>query len=173
MTEQAVTNPLEQQINGVTGASYITSQSTLEGQSVIQVYFDKSTDIDIDQVNVQNRVTLAMPQLPKQVQATGVSVQQTTPSILLAYQVSSTDGQFDAAYLNGLIYEKLYYPLGRVEGVANVSILGGTNLGSTLDRIFQGSNSHYGTNGHLCRSLTHTGNFTCTARLLSICIDTL
>jgi len=127
VTEQAVTNPLEQQINGVTGASYITSQSTLEGQSVIQVYFDKSTDIDIDQVNVQNRVTLAMPQLPKQVQATGVSVQQTTPSILLAYQVSSTDGQFDAAYLNGLIYEKLYYPLGRVEGVANVSILGGTN----------------------------------------------
>ena len=127
VTEQAVTYPLEQQINGVPGATYITSQSTMEGQSTIQVYFDESTDIDIDQVNVQNRVSLALPQLPPQVSATGVSVQQATPSILLAYQVTSTDGQFDAAYLNGLVYEQLYYPLGRVEGVASVNILGGTN----------------------------------------------
>ena len=127
VTEQAVTNPLEQQINGVPGASYISSTSNMEGQSIIQVYFDETTDINIDQVNVQNRVSLAMPQLPAQVSATGVSVQQSTPSILLAYQVSSTEGQFDAAYLNGLVYEQLYYPLGRVPGVANVNILGGTN----------------------------------------------
>lgn len=127
VTEQAVTNPLEQQINGVPGASYISSTSNMEGQSIIQVYFDETTDIDIDQVNVQNRVSLAMPQLPAQVSATGVSVQQSTPSILLAYQVSSRDGQFDAAYLNGLVYEQLYYPLERVPGVANVNILGGTN----------------------------------------------
>jgi len=127
VTEQAVTNPLEQQINGVPGASYISSTSNMEGQSIIQVYFDETTDIDIDQVNVQNRVSLAMPQLPDQVSDTGVSVLQSTPSILLAYQVSSTEGQFDAAYLNGLVYEQLYYPLERVPGVANVNILGGTN----------------------------------------------
>ncbi len=127
VTEQAVTNPLEQQINGVPGAAYISSTSNMEGQSIIQVYFDETTDIDIDQVNVQNRVSLAMPQLPSQVAATGVSVQQSTPSILLAYQISSSDGQFDAAYLNGLVYEQLYYPLERVPGVANVNILGGAN----------------------------------------------
>ena len=127
VTEQAVTNPLEQQINGVPGASYISSTSNMEGQSIIQVYFDETTDIDIDQVNVQNRVSLAMPQLPDQVSDTGVSVLQSTPSILLAYQVSSTEGQFDAAYLNGLVYEQLYYPLERVPGVANVNILGGTS----------------------------------------------
>ncbi len=127
VTEQAVTNPLEQQINGVPGASYISSTSNMEGQSIIQVYFDETTDIDIDQVNVQNRVSLAMPQLPAQVSATGVSVQQSTPSILLAYQVSSSEGQFDSAYLNGLVYEQLYYPLERVPGVANVNILGGSN----------------------------------------------
>ena len=63
VTEQAVTNPIEQQINGVPGASYISSTSNMEGQSIIQVYFDETTDIDIDQVNVQNRVSLAMPQL--------------------------------------------------------------------------------------------------------------
>ena len=127
VTEQAVTNPLEQQINGVPGVDYIASTSNMEGQSIISVYFDETTDINIDQVNVQNRVSLAMPQLPSQVSSTGVSVQQSTPSILLAYQVSSTEGQFDAAYLNGLIYEQLYYQLGRVPGVASVSILGGSN----------------------------------------------
>lgn len=127
VTEQAVTNPLEQQINGVPGASYISSTSNMEGQSIISVYFDETTDINIDQVNVQNRVSLAMPQLPAQVSSTGVSVKQSTPSILLAYQVSSTEGQFDAAYLNGLVYEDLFYQLERIPGVANVNILGGSN----------------------------------------------
>ena len=127
VTEQAVTNPLEQQINGVPGASFISSTSNMTGSSTISVYFDEGTDINIDQVNVQNRVSLAMPQLPQQVQATGVSVSQSTPSILLAYQVSSSRGQFDAPYLNGLIYENLYYQLGRVPGVANVNLLGGSN----------------------------------------------
>ena len=127
VTEQAVTNPLEQQINGVPGAAYISSFSTNSGQTTVQVYFDEGTDINIDQVNVQNRVSLAMPQLPQQVQATGVSVMQSTPSILLAYQLSSTQGQFDAAYLNGLIYADLYYQLGRVPGVASVNLLGGSN----------------------------------------------
>ncbi|MFL0777631.1 MAG: efflux RND transporter permease subunit [Prochlorococcus sp.] len=127
VTEQAVTNPLEQQINGVPGISYISSNSDMEGNSTISVYFDETTDINIDQVNVQNRVSLAMPQLPQQVSASGVAVTQSTPSILLAYQVGSTEGQFDAAYLNGLIYEQLYYPLSRVEGVAQVTVYGGAN----------------------------------------------
>ena len=127
VTEQAVTNPLEQQINGVPGAAYISSTSSNTGQSTIQVYFNEDTDINIDQVNVQNRVSLAMPQLPQQVSATGVSVMQSTPSILLAYQITSSQGQFDSAYLNGLIYEQLYYQLERVPGVAQVNMLGGSN----------------------------------------------
>ena len=127
VTEQAVTNPIEQQINGVPGANYISSTSNMTGTSVISVYFDQGTDINIDQVNVQNRVSLAMPQLPQQVQATGVSVSQSTPSILLAYQVSSSSGQFNSPYLNGLIYQNLYYQLGRVPGVASISLLGGSN----------------------------------------------
>ena len=127
VTEQAVTNPLEQQINGVPGMSYITSNSDMLGNSTVSVYFDQTTDIDIDQVNVQNRVSLAMPQLPEQVSATGVSVEQSTPSILLAYEVGSSEGQFDAGYLNGLIYDQLYYPLSRINGVATVTVYGGAN----------------------------------------------
>ena len=127
VTEQAVTNPLEQQINGVPGVSYISSNTDMTGVSTVNVYFDQTTDIDIDQVNVQNRVTLANTQLPEQVSETGVSVKQSNPSILLAYEISSSEGQFDASYLNGLIYEELYYPLSRVEGVATVTIIGGAN----------------------------------------------
>ena len=127
VTEQAVTNVLEQQINGVPGAAYISSLTTNTGSSTVNVFFDEGTDINIDQVNVQNRVSLAMPQLPSQVQSTGVSVIQTTPSILLAYQVSSTQGQYDAAYINGLIYEQLYYQLERIPGVAQASLFGGSN----------------------------------------------
>ncbi len=127
VTEQAVTNPLEQQINGVPGVSYISSNTDMTGISTVNVYFDQTTDIDIDQVNVQNRVTLANTQLPEQVSATGVSVKQSNPSILLAYEISSSEGQFDASYLNGLVYEQLYYPLSRVEGVATVTIIGGAN----------------------------------------------
>jgi multidrug efflux pump subunit AcrB len=127
VTEQAVTNVLEQQINGVPGAAYISSLSTNTGQSTVNVFFDQGTDVNIDQVNVQNRVTLANPQLPDQVKSTGVSVIQTTPSILLAYQVSSTEGQFDAPYINGLIYQKLFYQLERVPGVAQAQLFGGSN----------------------------------------------
>ena len=127
VTEQAVTNVLEQQINGVPGAAYISSLTTNTGNSTVNVFFDQGTDINIDQVNVQNRVSLAMPQLPDQVKSTGVSVIQTTPSILLAYQVSSSQGQFDAPYLNGLIYEKLYYQLERIPGVAQATLFGGSN----------------------------------------------
>ena len=127
VTEQAVTNVLEQQINGVPGAAYISSLTTNTGASTVNVFFDQGTDINIDQVNVQNRVSLAMPQLPDQVKSTGVSVIQTTPSILLAYQVSSSQGQFDAPYLNGLIYEKLYYQLERIPGVAQATLFGGSN----------------------------------------------
>jgi multidrug efflux pump subunit AcrB len=127
VTEQAVTNVLEQQINGVPGAAYISSLSTNTGSSTVNVFFDEDTDINIDQVNVQNRVSLAMPQLPSQVSSTGVSVLQTTPSILLAYQVSSTEGQFDRSYINGLIYEQLYYQLERVPGVAQATLFGGSN----------------------------------------------
>ena len=71
VTEVAVTNPIEQQIDGSPGVSYIASNTTLTGNSTINVYFSQGTDIDIDQVNVQNRVTLAMPQLPSRCNSRG------------------------------------------------------------------------------------------------------
>ncbi|SBO44750.1 efflux RND transporter permease subunit [Cyanobium sp. NIES-981] len=125
--ESAVTGPLEEQINGAPGMDYITSNSTGEGVSQINVYFKSGTNPDIDQVNVLNRVQTATPQLPPQVAAQGVTVQQTASSFLLVYNLTSTQGQFDRNYLNGLFELKLLYPLTRAEGVGQVTVFGASS----------------------------------------------
>ncbi len=106
---------------------YITSYSTAQGVSSINVYFDPSTDPNIDQVNVLNRVQTATSQLPEQVNAQGITVQQTASSYLLVYNLTSTEGQFDRNYLNGLIQLNLIYPLGRAQGVGQVNVFGASD----------------------------------------------
>ncbi|NDE21497.1 MAG: efflux RND transporter permease subunit, partial [Synechococcaceae bacterium WB9_3_282] len=125
--ESAVTGPLEEQINGAPGMDYITSNSTSEGTSQINVYFTPDTNSDIDQVNVLNRVQTASAQLPDQVNAQGITVQQTASSYLLVYNLTSSEGQFDRNYLNGLYQLNLAYPLGRAQGVGQVNVFGSTN----------------------------------------------
>ena len=125
--ESAVTGPLEEQINGAPGMDYITSNSTGEGVSQINIYFKPETNPDIDQVNVLNRVQTASAQLPEQVNAQGVTVQQTASSYLMVYNLTSTDGQFDRNYLNGLYQLNLAYPLARAEGVGQVNVFGSSN----------------------------------------------
>ena len=125
--ESAVTGPLEEQINGAPGMDYITSNSSGEGTSQINVFFDANTNADIDQVNVLNRVQTASSQLPQQVNAQGITVQQTSSTPLLVYNLTSTDGQFDASYLNGLYQLNLAYPLARAEGVGQVTVYGASN----------------------------------------------
>ncbi|MFY8149157.1 MAG: efflux RND transporter permease subunit, partial [Prochlorococcaceae cyanobacterium] len=127
MVESAVTGPLEEQINGAPGMDYITSYSTNQGVSSINVYFNPSTDPDIDQVNVLNRVQTATSQLPQQVNAQGITVQQTASSYLLVYNLTSTEGQFDRNYLNGLVQLNLLYPLSRADGVGQVNIFGASD----------------------------------------------
>jgi HAE1 family hydrophobic/amphiphilic exporter-1 len=122
--ESAVTGPLEEQINGAPGMDYITSFSTSQGSSQVNVVFKSGSDPDIDQVNVLNRVQTASPQLPPQVNAQGVTVQQTANSYLLVYNLTSTQGQFDRNYLNGLLQLNLIYPLGRAQGVGQVNVFG-------------------------------------------------
>ena len=125
--ESAVTGPLEEQINGAPGMDYISSNSTSQGVSQINVVFQAGTDPDIDQVNVLNRVQTASAQLPQQVNNQGVTVQQTATSYLLVYNLTSTEGQFSREYLNGLYQLNLAYPLSRAEGVGQVTVFGASN----------------------------------------------
>ncbi|MEO0771464.1 MAG: efflux RND transporter permease subunit, partial [Cyanobacteria bacterium J06649_4] len=122
--ERGVTTVLERQINGVEGMRYMTSNSSNDGVSNIVVTFDSSRDKDIAAVDVQNRVSLAEPQLPEVVRQTGVTVAKQTSNILLAMSVFTENGAYDDVFLSN--YADLYIAdaLRRVNGVGNVTIFG-------------------------------------------------
>ncbi|MBE9063856.1 efflux RND transporter permease subunit, partial [cf. Phormidesmis sp. LEGE 11477] len=122
--ERGVTTIIERQINGVEGMRYMTSNSSNDGISNIVVTFDSTRDKDIAAVDVQNRVSLAEPQLPETVRQTGVSVSKETSNILLAMSLFTEDDQYDDTFLSN--YADLYVAdaLQRVPGVGNVVVFG-------------------------------------------------
>src|SRR5215813_11080021 len=95
-----VAAPIEQQVNGVPGMLYMSSQSGNDGTYSLQVTFDVNTDLNTALVMVQNRVTLAMPLLPTPVQNQGITIRKRTPDILLIVSMYSPDQQYDDLYLS-------------------------------------------------------------------------
>ena len=132
--EEGVTSVLEQQINGVENMEFITSTSAADGTSAITVSFASGTDGDINQVNVQNRVSLAEPQLPAEVRQSGVTVSKASNSILLVYNLVSTDAAnpYSAETLSGLLDQGLTDQLKRVRGVGEVTYFGQRKLAVRL-----------------------------------------
>lgn len=122
--ESTVTSVLEREINGVEAMDYITSSSTNTGQSSINVVFQPGRDKDIAQVNVQNKVAVAQPQLPPEVTQLGVTVDAQSPSILLVYRFYTDDDSYDALFLNN--YADLYIldEIKRIKGVGNAELFG-------------------------------------------------
>lgn len=122
--ERGVTTVIERQINGVEGIRYITSNSSNDGASNVVVTFDSSRDKDLAAVDVQNRVSLAEPQLPDAVRQTGVTVSKETSNILLAMSLYTDNQEYDDTFLSN--YADLYIAdaLRRVKGVGNVQIFG-------------------------------------------------
>src|SRR5204863_5855946 len=92
---QTVVAPIEEQINGVEGMLYISSNSTADGRFSIAVTFDLGTNLDTAQVQVQNRVAIAQPRLPSQVQQIGVTVTKSSPDILMVVSLFSSDKSRD------------------------------------------------------------------------------
>jgi hydrophobe/amphiphile efflux-1 (HAE1) family protein len=119
-----VATPLELEINGVDDMLYITSQSTGDGRLSINVVFKPGVDIDQAQVNVQNRVAVAQPRLPQDVQRLGVVVRKASPDLMMVVHMISPDGSRDQQYISN--YATLYIKdvLGRVDGVGNVLVFG-------------------------------------------------
>jgi HAE1 family hydrophobic/amphiphilic exporter-1 len=124
VVENAVTTLIERQINGVEGMKYMTSSSSNDGTSNITVTFDSSRNKDIAAVDVQNRVSVAEPQLPEAVQQTGVRVTKQSTSLLLAIGLYTENGQYDNTFLSN--YADLYLTdaLKRLKGVGEVRIFG-------------------------------------------------
>jgi HAE1 family hydrophobic/amphiphilic exporter-1 len=116
--------PIEQQVNGVDGMIYMQSTSAYDGTYSLIVTFEIGTDPNIAQVLVQNRVQLAMAQLPQAVQAQGVNVQKKSTSVLLFVTLDSPQDKFDGLYLSNYATINLTSELARVPGVGNVLVIG-------------------------------------------------
>ena len=121
---ESVAAPIEQQVNGVEDMLYMSSQCTNDGAYNLTVTFDLGTDLNMAQVLVQNRVSLAMPLLPPQVQVQGVSTKKKSPSILLAINLISPDRRYDDIYLSNYATIQLKDELLRINGVGDVTYLG-------------------------------------------------
>src|ERR1700742_4106715 len=118
-----VAAPIEQQVNGVPGMLYMSSQMGNDGSYTLTVTFDIGTDLNTALVMVQTRVQLAMPLLPTSVQNQGITIRKKTPDLLMMVSLYSPDGRYDGLYLSNFATIHLYDPLLRVDGVSDISIL--------------------------------------------------
>src|SRR5947199_5264825 len=100
VVSETVAAPIEQQVNGVEGMLYMSSQMGNDGSYTLTVTFDIGTDLNTALVLVQNRVTLALPQLPTQVQNQGITIRKKTPDILMIVNLYSPKGRYDDLFLS-------------------------------------------------------------------------
>lgn len=119
-----VAAPIEQQVNGVEEMLYMSSQAANDGTYMLTVTFALGADIDQAMVMVQNRVSLAMPQLPQIVQAQGVIVKKRSPDILLVVNLISPDGRYDNLYMSNYATLHVIDELTRLDGVGDLTFLG-------------------------------------------------
>ena len=119
-----VATPLEQQINGVENMLYMYSNSTADGRFSIQVSFDLGTNLDIAQVQVQNRVSIAQPRLPADVRNIGVTVTKASPDLMMVVHLFSPDKSRDSLFISNYATLELTDALTRVDGVGSISVFG-------------------------------------------------
>src|SRR5271168_1600614 len=119
-----VVTPMEQQINGVENMLYMYSNSTADGRFSIQVSFDLGTNLDIAQVQVQNRVAIAQPRLPVDVRNIGVTVTKASPDLMMVVHLYSPDKSRDTLFISNFATLEVTDPLTRVDGVGSITVFG-------------------------------------------------
>ncbi|VTT96916.1 transporter : Transporter, hydrophobe/amphiphile efflux-1 (HAE1) family OS=Planctomyces limnophilus (strain ATCC 43296 / DSM 3776 / IFAM 1008 / 290) GN=Plim_2294 PE=4 SV=1: ACR_tran: ACR_tran [Gemmataceae bacterium] len=130
VVSQSIAAPIEQQVNGVEDMLYMNSQCTSEGSYTCTITFQPGTDLNMAQVRTQNRVNLAMPQLPDVVRATGVTTRKRSPELLLTVGITSPpepgypQGRYDQLFLSNYSVLKLREELQRQPGISDVTIFG-------------------------------------------------
>ncbi|RYY22412.1 MAG: efflux RND transporter permease subunit [Chitinophagaceae bacterium] len=124
VSAKAVTIPLERAINGVPGMTYMTSTSSNNGNTLIQVFFKVGTDPDQAAVNVQNRVTTVLDELPEEVIKAGVSAEKEVNSMLLYLNVYSEDPNVNEEFIYNFADINILQELKRIDGVGLVDIMG-------------------------------------------------
>ncbi len=119
-----VAAPIEQQVNGVENMLYMSSNSANDGSYNLTVTFKLGTNLDMAQVLVQNRVSIAMPTLPDMVKSTGVTTKKKSPNILLLVNLYSPDSSRDQLYVSNYATIQVKDELARLEGVGDVNMFG-------------------------------------------------
>ncbi|HEY0234382.1 MAG TPA: efflux RND transporter permease subunit, partial [Afipia sp.] len=127
-----VATPIEQQINGVEDMLYMYSQATSDGQLNITITFKLGTDLDKAQVLVQNRVAIAQPQLPEEVQRNGVVTRKNSPDLLMVVFMLSPDDTFDQLYISNYALLQVRDQLLRLDGVGDITIFGARDYSMRL-----------------------------------------
>jgi multidrug efflux pump len=121
---ETVAAPIEQQVNGVEDMLYMSSQSTNDGSYTLTVTFKPGIDLNLAQVLVQNRVSLAMPLLPEVVRQTGVTTRKRSPDILMTVSINSPDLRYDQLYLSNYAFIRIRDELVRLPGISEVLVFG-------------------------------------------------
>ncbi len=119
-----VVTPMEQQINGVENMIYMASNSTADGRFSIAVSFDLGTNLDIAQVQVQNRVAIAQPRLPADVRNIGVTVQKSSPDLMMVVHLYSPDKSRDSLFISNYATLEVTDAVTRVDGVGSIIVFG-------------------------------------------------
>ena len=122
--QDTVVQVIEQQLNGIDGLRYISSSSNSDGSMEITVTFEQGTDPDIAQVQVQNKLQLATPLLPQEVQQQGIRVTKAVKNFLLVVALVSEDGSMDKNDLADYIVSNIQDPLSRTKGVGDFQVFG-------------------------------------------------
>jgi multidrug efflux pump len=125
--QDTVVQVIEQQLNGMEGLRYITSNGNTDGSMQIIVTFDQGTNPDIAQVQVQNKLQLATPSLPEEVQRQGIRVVKYQVNFMLIVGLVSTEGHLNGFDLGNLIVSNLQDPISRTKGVGDFLLLGAQN----------------------------------------------
>src|SRR5437763_9988815 len=119
-----VVAPIEEQINGVENMLYVSSNSTADGRFTIAVTFDLGINLDIAQVQVQNRVAIAQPRLPVDVRAIGVTVTKASPDLMMVVHLYSPDKSRDSLFISNYATLEIKDTLTRVDGVGSITVFG-------------------------------------------------
>ncbi len=127
-----VAAPIEQEVNGVENMLYMSSTCSSDGTYKLTVTFEVGTDLDEAQVLVQNRLAVAMPRLPEEVQRQGVTAKKQSTNIVLAVSLFSDDNRYSDLYLANYATLAIKDKLSRVDGVGDVNVIGTGNYGMRI-----------------------------------------
>src|SRR3954451_533335 len=137
--EASVATPLEQQINGVEQGMYLKSTNANDGTLTLKVSLEVGSNLDMDNVLTQNRVSQALPQMPQSVKNYGVSVKKALAFPLLVISIKSPKGTYDSSFLSNYTTININDAIARIQGVGQINLFGGSDYAMRIwlrpDRI--------------------------------------